>query len=230
MSTGTKRPHGQAFQDAQDFRDLLTGGFERWTIAGSVRRMKPYVGDVEHVVVPAFSERPVGLFGGEVEHVNILWDKLDRLVEAGTVEKAVYGRSKGDHANVPPLSDEDRDGMTPEQVAYWEKYDREPLAQEGKALHRWGDKYRGVLFRGFKHEIFTADARNYGAILAIRTGSADFSQRLVTAMKQGGRFRQQDGYVRYANGASAGQVRSCPTEEEFFSLCGIGYRAPEARE
>lgn len=190
MSTGTRRPHGQAFQDAQDFRDLLTGGFERWTIAGSVRRMKPYVGDVEHVVVPAFSERPVGLFGGAVEHVNILWDKLDRLVEAGQAEKAVYGETG----------------------------------------HRWGDKYRGVLFRGFKHEIFTADARNYGAILAIRTGSADFSQRLVTAMKQGGRFRQQDGYVRYANGASAGEVRACPTEEEFFQLCGMPFRGPEARE
>ena len=69
-------------------------------------------------------------------------------------------------------------------------------------------------------------SRNYGAILAIRTGPADFSQKLVTAMKQGGRYRQQEGYVRYVN---SGDVRSCPTEEEFFRLCAVPFVEPSRR-
>lgn len=190
MSTGTRRTHAQAMQEAQDFANLFAGCFEKWTIAGSLRRHRPEVGDVEHVVIPAFSERPVGLFGGDVQHRNILWDRLDAMVEKGELEKAVYG--------------------------------------EGES-NRWGEKYRGVLFRGFKHEIFCADAQNYGAILAIRTGSADFSQKLVTAMKYGGRYRQQEGYVRYANGQNAGEVRACGTEEEFFRMCGCQYVPPKER-
>lgn len=59
---------------------------------------------------------------------------------------------------------------------------------------RWGERYRGVDFRGFNHEIFIADADNLGAILAIRTGPGTYSRMLVTQMQKHG-FMQDKGYV-----------------------------------
>lgn len=98
-------------------------------------------------------------------------------------------------------------------------------AQYGQTLStRWGEKYRGVVFRGIKHEIFTADNDNFGAILAIRTGPAPFSTRLVSELRTRG-LRQQDGYVTDA----AGQRISAPDEMRYFWLCGVNYLPPEKR-
>ena len=52
--------------------------------------------------------------------------------------------------------------------------------------NRWGDKYRGVLFRDFKFEFFIADHDNWGPQLAIRTGPAEFSKKLVTGLLRHG--------------------------------------------
>lgn len=121
MSTGRKQSLGYAQRDAALFRDLFTlKGYqywERWEIAGSVRRGKPEVGDIEHVVMPKFGKQG-----------NELWMLLDSMLPddgieaAGIVEKAVYPNG----------------------------------------TNRWGEKYRGVMFRGFRHEVFIADAMNWG--------------------------------------------------------------------
>ena len=59
--------------------------------AGSLRRRRPECGDVEHVVLPEFAERPAAdLFGG-ARRVNLLWERLDGLLAAGAVAKHVYG-------------------------------------------------------------------------------------------------------------------------------------------
>src|SRR4051812_21980543 len=60
---------------------------------------------------------------------------------------------------------------------------------------RWGPKLRGIIFRGFRHEIFTADADNFGSQLAIRTGPGDYSKMLVNALQRNG-FRNGGSYVR----------------------------------
>lgn len=119
--------------------------------------------------------------------------------------------------------------------AVWKRCDELLAAGKiGRAVypdgkHRWGDILRGCDFMGMRHEIWTADRDNFGCILTIRTGPADFSQALVTHIKQTGRYRQKDGYLRYASGPAAGSIRSCPTEEQYFTAAGWAYRAPEKR-
>jgi DNA polymerase/3'-5' exonuclease PolX len=194
VSTGEKRPHAEGWASAERFRELFAGTFEHWSIAGSVRRRSPLVGDVEHVVVPKFLDIETQSFltgPAEVSRENRLWIVLDQLVASGKLARATYGETR---------------------------------------THRWGEKYRGVLFEGFKHEIFTADEKNLGPILAIRTGPAEFSEHLVKVLKAGGRYRQQEGYLRYAGGNSEGQVRACMDEREFFRLCGVPWLEPEQRD
>ncbi|MDB5294955.1 MAG: hypothetical protein JWO31_938 [Phycisphaerales bacterium] len=58
----------------------------------------------------------------------------------------------------------------------------------------WGEKKRSVSFRGFTHEVWTADADNWGSVLAIRTGPDPFSQRLVVGLQRQG-YCNDGGYV-----------------------------------
>ncbi len=56
-TTSEKRDLASALADAQGFRDLFPpASYERWEFAGSVRRKRLSVGDVEHVVIPAFAD------------------------------------------------------------------------------------------------------------------------------------------------------------------------------
>lgn len=157
MSTTTmKRSRAEALKDAEALRAMFPADcYERWEFAGSLRRGRPEVGDVEHVIIPRAGQvRGDDLFA-EPQTVNLLFHHLDALVKGGEVTKHIYGTTG----------------------------------------FRWGEKYRGVDYRGFNHELFCADADNFGCIYTIRTGPAEFSQRLVTMMKQRGMYRQQDGYV-----------------------------------
>ena len=189
LSTATKTPFAEGLAIAREFAKLFEGCAERWTIAGSLRRRRPEIGDVEHVVIPTLGE--VTLPGEMFPRTgSLLWAKLEQLLAAGDVEKATYGET---------LS------------------------------NRWGEKYRGVLYKGMKHEIFTADANNWGPILAIRTGPAEFSEELVTRLKGAGRLRMEGGYLKYQHGPNAGTVRPCTNEAEFLTLCGRQWIEPEDR-
>lgn len=198
MSTGTRQPHARALVIAEKFRELFAGTFEEWHIAGSIRRQRPMVGDVEHVVIPKFvEEREPSIFGaGKVTGTfNAVWTKADALIGNGPCEKAKYGIN-----NSP----------------------------------RWGTKMRGLIFDGMKHEIYMADARNLGATLAIRTGPSEFSERLVTILKQGGLFRQHEGYVCQVKDGEPcmldGSIVPVPTEEAYMRLCRLPAIPPEKRD
>jgi DNA polymerase/3'-5' exonuclease PolX len=186
-TTTTKRTWQQAQEDAEAFRDLFPSStYERWEIAGSVRRRKPEVGDVEHVCIPAWGEMDTGLgLFGQKERVNLLNFHMDGLLRAGTIDKHWYGNG-----------------------------------------HRWGEKYRGCSWRGFAHEVFQADYDNFGAVLLIRTGPADFSERIVSRFKEGGILRQQDGYLR---NVASGEIVPVRDEVAYFKLAGLQYIEPERR-
>lgn len=193
MSTRTtKRPYARALADARAFRDLLPhDAYLRWEFAGSVRRRKPEVGDVEHVVIPAHAiETGGGLFAEPVA-VNLLWREVDRLLADGVVAKHVYGQTA-----------------------------------TGAPLYRWGDKHRGMDFRGFNHEFFTTSEDAWGAQLLIRTGPADYSERVVTALKRGGMYRQVDGRLIHV---VSGEPVPVPTEADYVRLAGLGYVVAEDR-
>jgi DNA polymerase/3'-5' exonuclease PolX len=175
-TTDTKRPLAKALADAEAFRDLFSG-YRRWEIAGSVRRGKAEVSDVEHVLIDS-----------DLHHV---WDQLDAMVGSdlfpgnGAVTKAVYPNG----------------------------------------THRWGPRYRGVMFRGFRHELFLADPDSWGPILAIRTGPASFSEKMVTALHRTP-FRQANGYLTEA---STSAIVPCRTEREFLQHCGMRWMEPKER-
>lgn len=186
MSTTTsKRPLAEALKDAQSFRDLFEGHYSRWMIAGSVRRQKPEVADIEHVVIigPTF------------------WKSMESLLDPG--------------------------GMFPDPASPLSKHVYKMNHKDGTITDqfRWGDKYRGADFRGFNHEVFTADEDNWGAILAIRTGPAEYSEHLVTVIQRKG-LKQADGYVVY----KSGDRYKVPTEQSFFDACGVPFVEPRLRK
>lgn len=182
-STETRRPLAQAREDAEAFRALFNAStVVEWHIAGSVRREKPDVGDIEHVVLP--------------HHHSWLWSQLEEMT------------------------------LVDGELAFGA--DEKPFTKAvyPDGTHRWGQKHRGVMYRGFRHEIFIADEANLGAILAIRTGPADYSQKLMTRLRQGGKLRMDDGYVRLGNSM---EVVAAKDERAFFALCLTSWIEPRER-
>jgi DNA polymerase/3'-5' exonuclease PolX len=160
---------------------------------------------------------------------------------AGSIRRGCETVGDVEHVVIPEFVNppRDRSGLfgvesAPKVNAVWQVLDElivsraasKAVYPDGK--HRWGDKYRGVMFEGVRHEIFVADHLNWGAILAIRTGPAEFSKMLVTKLAAAGRYRQQDGYVRYVSGLN-NAVRAVPEESDFFTLCGVALVQPEER-
>lgn len=206
MSTGIKRPLKTAQADAVAFQAMFAGCYERFEIAGSIRRKKSECGDCECCIIPRFETKIGG--GLFAEPVNLLWERLDALVAGGKLVKHMYGTTG----------------------------------------FRWGPLYRGVEFRGALHELYTSDDVGWGSTLAIRTGSAEFSQQLVTGLLRAGR-RNKDGKVWKCGpcgdcrehgpsdkcpecggrGLRPLEIIPVPTEEEFFELCGTKWVEPERR-
>lgn len=92
MSTcAAKRSLAQAIGDAQAFLSLFAGTYERWEIAGSVRRRKPEVGDIEHVVMPKFEILPSDDLFATPTACNLLLRRCDELFAAGAIARHVYG-------------------------------------------------------------------------------------------------------------------------------------------
>lgn len=175
MSSGDRRDLSLATADAEAFRRLFAGTYERWEVAGSVRRRVSAVGDIEHVVVG-----------------RGVWDRMAELMpEPGLFE-----------ARQPVLT----------RAVY----------PDGK--HRWGDRYRGVVFRGFRHDVFRSEPETLGAILAIRTGPADFSREMVMRLRERG-LCMNGGRVE----TSAGNPVPCASEPAFFVLLGAPWMEPHLR-
>jgi hypothetical protein len=159
MSTSSlNRPVSAARAEAEAFRALFAPStYARWEFAGSVRRRCALVGDVEHVVIPAFGEVvDAGDLFATPRRANLLFERLDELVRGGAAAKHIYGGADVARGTYTPTS------------------------------FRWGGRYRGVDYRGACHEIFCADADNWGATLAIRTGPGSYSKMLVVALQRNG--------------------------------------------
>jgi DNA polymerase/3'-5' exonuclease PolX len=61
----------------------LADACERIYVAGSIRRGKADVGDIELVAVPRFAEVPDGMF--ETRLANLLTERVDSLLQAGVL-------------------------------------------------------------------------------------------------------------------------------------------------
>ncbi|MFH1233369.1 MAG: hypothetical protein V1649_01820 [Patescibacteria group bacterium] len=161
-----KYSYEEAYKIALEVVEQLKPHCERIEIAGSIRRKKAEVGDIEVLIKPKPYE--VGLFESGIATVVNKW-------------KCVKGKL--------PC-----------------KYTQR------------------ILPSGIKLDLFTATAENWGLAFALRTGSAEFSRRVLASgwVREG--FKGVGGYL-YRDGERY-EVRE---EKDLFKLIGVPYAEPENR-
>jgi DNA polymerase/3'-5' exonuclease PolX len=85
-------PNKAATEAAQEITVALHGVCHRIEIAGSLRRRKFHVGDVEILYIPIFEDRKVDLLFWE--NVNLAEEAIERLLCEGVIEKRVLAKGK----------------------------------------------------------------------------------------------------------------------------------------
>lgn len=186
MSTGERIPLAVAQREATRVLEALraSGLFDRSEIAGSVRRGRETVRDLELVLRPADDEE----FGLE--------SKL-----AAAIRDAGLARA-------PPVGD---------RAAPWgRKY------RKCETMIEIPTGRRPVLVDLF---LVRPPAR-WGPVFAIRTGSAEFSQFVVTRLHAYGLEAREGRVVRRADGAEI----PTDSEEEFFAAAHVRTPPPAERE
>lgn len=82
----TPTPRAEALRAAQELHALIRDTCIRVVIAGSLRRGLDTVGDLELIAEPRIEARPADLFGTETISVSLLSERIDELVQGGTLE------------------------------------------------------------------------------------------------------------------------------------------------
>jgi len=138
----------------------------RAEIAGSIRRKKSEVGDIEIVAIP--KPYSVGLLEDGIASVINKWQKV-----------------------------------------------------KGELPCKYTQR---ILPEGIKLDLFFAEEGNWGSVLAIRTGSADYSHRVLANgwVRQG--FKSDGGYL-----FRDGEKYEIREEMDLFKLIGVPYVGPECR-
>lgn len=162
---------------------------ERAEIAGSIRRCKDEVKDIEIVAIPAFGQ-PRDLFGQDPENLLFNWaQQMER-------ENRIHW--------IKPGTDE---------IIRW------PVKEQGRY-------WRGLLVKAnIKLDLFLTTKETWGATYIIRTGSSDFSYRLVSqiAKQTGHNFAEGKLFDR------KWQMVPTPEEEDVFRALELAYVKPEDR-
>lgn len=97
-------------------------------------------------------------------------------------------------------------------------------------IEKKGDFYARFKFFGIYVDLFIATPEKWGCIFLIRTGSADFSRRLVTKKWQNG-YCPDDLYFSEGRlwSINESDAFSTPEEKDVFRIIGIEYVDPEQR-
>lgn len=179
MSDTVKRPYAQVLHVANTLVTMLHPACHRIEIAGSLRRKKAMVGDIEIVAIPRL-------------HTNLIGEPLDT-------------------SEVDDL------------LAKW------PIT-----LHKNGAKYKAFSFEWqpgwtFKVDLFLQpDPATWGYNYMVRTGSADFSKKMVTPQAYGG-YKPQGIEIREARVYRSGALLDTPEEADIFKVWGMDFVPPEQR-
>lgn len=168
-------PLARARDVAEDLVACFRTNAKRIEVAGSIRRRKPVIGDIELVCIPT-----VGLY-----------DLLDKWLASGKI-----------------------------------------LHTDPK---RWGNRYRSfrhlvkVLDEYVQVDLFLQpDPSTWGVNMLLRTGSAEFSRKMVTKRSEGG-FMPDCYQVRDARVWAGAKLLETPEEEDIFALWGMDYVLPPQR-
>lgn len=226
MSGGDKSSFEKVLPIAQMIAREITPYCERVHVAGSLRRRKQEVGDIEIVAVAKWGERKAappdeGLFAsaeGPTESHSLL---LDWARSQSLLDWIKPGTKKG-----TPLVF----GYTPEADGkYWRGVYRDPSLPEVPDSN-------GV--RGIKVDLFLPGLDNFGTIYLIRTGSQGFSNAVMAYTKNFTGYRFHNGLLwtkdQYEiETAPKGKGKGTPLvtreEEEVFRLVGMRCPRPPDR-
>lgn len=94
MSAGTRVALSDARRIADEVMDALWPSTHRIEVAGSIRRGRPDVGDIELVAEPIVSEVPDGMFA--TTSINRLTEAIDYSVEGGLLANHPTDRKRGE--------------------------------------------------------------------------------------------------------------------------------------
>jgi len=167
MITDTKHfPLAEAEYIAQRTMAQLAPHCLRIAIAGSIRRQKPYVKDIELLIIP--KPYSIGIFADGIAPIVEQWPKVKGELGYGTM-----------------------------------KYTQR------------------ILSEGIKLDLFVAEPQNWGLILAIRTGSAEYSHKVLANGWVRAGYRSEGGYLYH------GETRyNIYEERDLFERIGIPYTEP----
>lgn len=85
MAEKVKYPRAAAIAVARELVGVLEPVVSEIRVAGSLRRMKREVGDVEIVFIPRIEQRPDGLF--DTRPVDLAAEAIDKLLDRGVLRK-----------------------------------------------------------------------------------------------------------------------------------------------
>lgn len=134
----------------------------------------------------------------------------------------------------PPVFGDALSGLPPLDALCAQLVRYDELHLDAK-LKRDGPKYKRFIHpRGrIAIDLFIASPGNFGNLIAIRTGDADFSKLLVTPRRDGGLMPedlgQHNGYLWRSLAEGAADRVACPTESSFFAALGLPVPHPEHR-
>lgn len=83
--TKQRWPRAVALEVADALRARLKPFCDELMVAGSIRRRKPTVGDIELLYIPRFAERPADLF--TTKQVSLADEEIERMLADGTLTK-----------------------------------------------------------------------------------------------------------------------------------------------
>ena len=227
MSSGDPIPYAEALPVAEELRELLAPACERIVIAGSLRRRKALVSDVELVAEPRYYDAAEGLFD------TVRRSALDAVV--ATLDRREVRLHRRDGSEEVQT----RDGNAYKALAYrglpvdlflvrpvecaacGRQPAGEPVADDGRQPQTAARSRAcsGCPSCGSESLI----GSSWGVILTIRTGPADFSRELVTRCRTWGRRVQGGRLYVY------GRYVPCPDERTFLAEVGMPWLEPEER-
>jgi len=180
MSEGQRIPLAEARRLAVHVVELLCLYCERIEVAGSIRREKIDVGDIEIVCIPK-------LFTS----YNLLGEALTRRDQGSLTAHLILG---------------------------------------GYQFSKNGDHFKQFSIGPCKCDLFITTPECWGMIYTIRTGSAEFSHRLVTPRSQGGLMPS---YMQAEGGRlklrTSKKLLDTPEERDVFKVMGIDWIEPRMR-
>jgi hypothetical protein len=200
MGGQTKTPLEAARAAAEKLMAALAPSCEQIAIAGSIRRGKAEVGDIELVALPKIKApaQQLDLFGNALPigpQTSLLDAALDELIAAKRI------------VNKPPA------GIAT-TTAWGEKYKKSWI---------WLNDALGWI----QVDLFIVrPPAQWGPVFAIRTGPGDWNVALMRYINKRTRWQQDEGHLKHRD---TGEVPELPTEETYFERLGIPFVAPGDR-